>query len=165
MTWPRATSKSTACRACTAPKRFDTPRSWRTGWSVTSAFLSRGRTVRCGAPRRRGAPTGTTLWRDSRLLAGLCVLAGADLGRLEEAVLDHRVVDVVLGHRHRREQDRGHLPLAVVGLAVDEARGRARALGQGNRQRGGRVGFLLDRLVDGHALVTREDVLDALGGR
>ena len=55
----------------------------------------------------------------------------------------------------------------VLGLVVH--RGRLDrgllALGQRDRQLGGRVGLLLDRLVDGHALIAVDDVLEALQRR
>jgi hypothetical protein len=64
----------------------------------------------------------------------------------------------------RLQQDRGHVGTA---LGVLDGVGGALllALGQPDGQLGGRVGLLLDRLVDGHALVAGEDVLQALDGR
>ena len=54
-------------------------------------------------------------------------------------------------------------PCCRRSTAVDQARRRLLALRQRDRELGGRVGLLLDGLVDRHALVAGEDVLDALG--
>src|SRR5215213_1157910 len=90
MTSPAATRKSTWYSAWTAPNRFETPRSSRTGWL---SFM--------------------------------------------------------------RSEPR------LVGLAVHEAARRLLALGERDRELRRSVGLLLDRLVDGHALLAGQDVLDA----
>src|SRR5262245_12006695 len=91
-TSPAYTSSEASLRASTAPKRFVMPCSDRTGPS----FIS---------------PRAST---DAELLAGLRVLLGADLLWRVEAVLDDGVLHVLLGHRHRREQDRLDVGRAVV---------------------------------------------------
>src|SRR3954468_16764175 len=101
-------------------------------------------------------------WLEPELLAFGRQLAGADLFLLGEVRLAEVVLDVVLGDRHRRLE----LRRDVLGAVVDRARDRrVLALGQRDRDLGGRVGLLLDRLVDGHALVAGDDVLDALQRR
>src|SRR5689334_18018755 len=139
MTSPAATRKSTWYSAWTAPNRFETPRSSRTGWL-------------------------SVIGSDPGLRAEVRVLAGADVLPLQEAVLE-RDVDVVLRDRLRLQEHGRDLARAVVGLAVDETGLRLRALRQGDRELGRRVGLLLDGLVDRHALLAREDVLDALRRR
>src|SRR5919107_536987 len=131
MTSPAATRKSTWYSAWTAPNRFETPRSSRTGW------LSFMRSDTC-------------------LVAQGRVLAGAHVLLLQEAVLE-RHVDVLLGDRLGLEQHGRDLAAAVVGLAVDETGRRLLALGERDRQLGRCVGLLLDGLVDRHALLARED--------
>src|SRR5919112_6043629 len=76
-TSPAATRKSTWYSAWTAPNRFETPRSSRTGWL-------------------------SVMRSDPVLVAHGGEPAGADLLALEEAVLD-RHVDVLLGDRLRLE--------------------------------------------------------------
>src|SRR3954454_4643325 len=141
-TSPAPTEKSTVVSACTAPKRSETPRSSRTGVdSVMSGDLS-------------------LLLADARVGAGLLVLGGADLSRRPETVLDDGVVDIVLRHRNRRQQDGRDLARAVVGLAVDGVTRGLVALQEVERQLRGGLGLRLDRLVDGHELLTGEDPLD-----
>src|SRR5215217_8141730 len=108
MTSPAATRKSTWYSAWTAPNRFETPRSSRTGW------LSVMRSQPCLVAHRR-------------------VLPRADVLALEELVLE-RDVDVLLGDRDGLEQDGRHLARTVVGLAVDEAGRRLLALGERDRE-------------------------------
>src|SRR4051812_29417063 len=115
MTSPAATRKSTWYSAWTAPNRFETPRSSRTGWL-------------------------SVIGSDPCLRAEIRVLAGADVLLLEEPVLE-RHVDVVLRDRDGVEQHRRDLAAAVVGLAVDQTGRGLRALGQRDRQLGRRVGL------------------------
>src|SRR5215213_2515977 len=111
-----------------------------------------------GAPR--GAPGRGLL--ETGLLAGGRQLAGADLLLLGEVRLTEVLADVVLGDRDRLQEHRRD----VLRLVIDGVRGRGRlTLGQPDRQLRGRVGLLLDRLVDRHALVAGDDVLDALQRR
>jgi hypothetical protein len=71
------------------------------------------------------------------------------------------LLDVVLGHRHRVEQDRGDVA-ATLGV-LDGAVGLALlALGQADGELGERTGLLLGGLVDRHALVSGKDVLQTL---
>src|SRR3954471_5485129 len=173
MTSPRETWKSTSYRACTAPKLFETPFSSKMGVSVTLSTPPPGPVDGGGPPaggpgRRRGAaeaaPRSPSCLADARLRAQRGVLADADLTGLQEAVVEDHL-DVVLGDRLRGQQHGRDVTRSVVRLAVDEARLGLFARGQRNGQLGGRVGLLLDRLVDGHALVAGEDVLDPLRRR
>src|SRR3954451_16817619 len=160
MTSPAETWKSTSCRAITAPKCFDTPRSSWTGVSVTEVFSSSRRVQ----PRGGGGRPGVRRGRESEagVGAGRGHLTGADLLLLGEVRLAEVVLDVVLGHGDGLLEVRRHVLLAVV----DRARHRGLlALGQSDGDLGGRVGLLLDRLVDRHALVAHDDVLDALERR
>src|SRR5689334_20612391 len=157
MTSPASTWKSTPLSAVTAPKRLKTPFSSSRACPLTTV-LSSG--LREGASC---APSQLPVVRlDPCAAAEGCVLPDADVAALEEAVLDDRVLDVGLGHRDRGQQDRRGLRTLVVDRAVGL---RGLALRQRNRERRGRVGLLLDGLVDRHALLTREDVLDALRRR
>src|SRR3954447_20259790 len=141
------TWKSTPSRAWTAPKRLLTPRSSSSGAvAVAVAFMS-----------------GTLLLGpgDAGRLAGALVLAGAELRRRPEAVLDDRVLDVGLDDGDRLEDHRRHVLLAVVRGRRDEAAGRLLALHERHGERRRALGLRLDRLVDGHELLAREDPLDA----
>src|SRR4051794_31892484 len=62
--------------------------------------------------------TGRRSAADAGVLAGRGVRAGAQRARRDEAVLDHRVGDVVARDRDRVEQEGGHLS----GLVVDAVR-------------------------------------------
>src|SRR5215213_10718554 len=139
MTSPAATRKSTWYSAWTAPNRFEIPRSSRTGW------LSVMRSQPCLVAQRRDR-------------------AGADVLALQRGVLD-RLIDVLPGDGDRLQQDRRHLLTRVVRLVVDEAGRRLLALGERSGQLRSRIGLLVDVLVDRHALVAREDVLQALRRR
>src|SRR4051795_2635765 len=154
---PADTWKSTPFRAVTAPKRLKTPFSSSRACPLTTV-LSPPK----GWEGARTPPPDCHRSLDASRCAEGRVLPDADVAALEEAVLDHRVLDVVPRDRHRRQQDRRGLGTLVVRAAV----GRRRlALGQRDGQLAGRVGLGLDGLVDRHALLTREDVLDALSGR
>src|SRR5215203_5205790 len=159
MTSPLDTWKSTSNSAWTAPNLFETPCSSRTGVSVTISAPPRPRRIR-GRPGR-DAPRHSLLKADVLALGG--DLAGADLLHLGEVDLAGVLLDVVLGHGDRVEQDRRN----VLGLVVDLVRHALRgiALGERDRQLGGGIGLLLDRLVDGHALIAVDDVLDSLQRR
>src|SRR4051794_14853981 len=158
MTSPDRTSKSTPRRACTAPNRLCTPRSCSSGVSLNAS--SSCRSSRGAAGRRR--PSWSMGLLEPRVSAVLLVLALADVAGLQEAVLDDGVLDVGLRDRERREQH-GRGLLALVRGALVRLRGLL--LGQRRGELGGRVGLLLDRLVDRHALLAGQDVLDALGRR
>src|SRR5436190_19206783 len=96
MTSPESTWKSTPASAVTAPKRLKTPFSSSRGCPLIDSPLATRR-------GRRGAPSRHRwLAADSGLLAQRGVLPDTDVARLQEAVLDHRVVDVRLRHRDRR---------------------------------------------------------------
>src|SRR5882757_6627696 len=130
VTSPGYTLKSTSCRTCTTPKLLLTPLSSRMGAvGVTSSGIGRSE-PRCGADRRE--------------------LAGAHLVLGLTAVLEDDVV-VVFRDRLRDQENRGHVPVALV-----VARGGVGAdlftLHQRDGGLGQRVGFLLGGLVDGHAL-------------
>src|SRR3954452_13031219 len=110
-TSPAWTSKSTSVRASTAPNRFVTPftsRSGRSGAAVAEAVVT--------LPFLR-------LLLDPVLLARGGECAGADVGGLPIAVLDDRVLD--LGRCHRRD---GELQGRDVRLAVVLGRGGVRGL-------------------------------------
>src|SRR4051794_13245997 len=148
-TSPAPTWKSTLSSACTAPNRLLTPRSSNIGAvAVAVAFMS-------------GILLFALRAGDAGLLAGARVLARAELRGLPEAVLDDRVLDVALDDRDRLEDHRGHVLLAVVRLLVDQPARRLLALDQGHGEPRRGLGLGLDRLVDGHVLVTGEDALDA----
>src|SRR6266516_2881490 len=67
-----------------------------------------------------------------------------------------------LGHGDRREDDGGHVLLAVVGLLGGHAAGSGGvAVDQVDRELRGVLGLRLDRLVDGHVLLAGEDSLDS----
>src|SRR3954452_9439355 len=140
-TSPALTAKSTRSRAWTGPNRLLTPSSSRSG--VPSA-ISTG---------------------DSRFFAVGRVGAGAEFGGFDEAVFDHRVFDVVLGHRHRFEDRRRDVGLAVVDFFADFVLRQFFAVAEGDRKFGGDFGLGRDRLVDRHELLAREDPLQAGDGR
>src|SRR3954452_14458419 len=143
-TSPGMTRKSTPLSARTAPNRLVIPLTSRRG--VVSVISGSSPSVRL---------------LDSGCLTARRVAAGADLRSLPEPVLDDRVLDVVLRHRDGLEEDRRHVDLAVVGLAVDHAVVRLLAVEQVVRQLRGALGLRLDRLVDGHVLLAGDDALDA----
>src|SRR3954469_16803291 len=160
MTSPERTSKSTPRRACTAPNRLCTPRSSSSGVSLNVSPPPLQAHEGRRAERR---PSDRVSWlREPSGSAVLLVLALADVAGLQEPVLDDGVLDVVLGDRQRGQQDRG-CRRALVGRLVVGL--RLLLLRQRDGDLGGRVGLLLDRLVDRHALLAGEDVLDALGRR
>src|ERR1700742_3582268 len=144
VTSPARTSKSTSRRTWTAPKLLLIPR--------------RDSSAGC-------CPWEALVIRNTLLFAGLLEgFARADLVRGGEAVGDD-VLHVLREDRLRLEQHGLDLRL---GLGVlDRARGLGVGtggvpLGQRDRQRGGRVGLLLDRLVDGHALGAEQHALQTL---
>src|SRR3954451_18990951 len=79
-TSPALTAKSTRSRAWTGPNRLLTPSNSRSG---VPAVISAG---------------------DSGFFAGGRVGTGAEFGRRDEFVFDHRVFDVVFGHGDRFQQ-------------------------------------------------------------
>src|SRR5919108_285925 len=157
-TSPAWTSKSTSLSAWTGPKLLLTPSSARTGVLPFELILRRLLSAGLGAPIA-GAPNCSPQdLLDASLLASGCVLAGADLVHRPEPVLDDRVLDVVHGDRDRLEQDRRHLLRAIVDLVLGRRRGLA--LGELDGELRRLLRLRLDRLVDGHVLLTREDPLD-----
>src|SRR3954471_5209235 len=82
-TSPALTAKSTRSRAWTGPNRLLTPSRSRSGGPVAAI----------------------SAW-DSRFFAGGRVGAGAEFGGGDEPVFDHRVFDVVFGHRDRFQNRR-----------------------------------------------------------
>src|ERR1700704_4788376 len=74
MTSPAETWKSTSWRACTAPKAFETPRSSRTGVSLTRVLL-----LVTSASRGASAPREHHSCSETGLRAGSGHLASADL--------------------------------------------------------------------------------------
>src|SRR5919108_2744246 len=143
-TSPLWTSKSTSLSAWTGPKLLLTPFRASTG---VFPFILEGSFRPNGSTRRRQGAAGHCALLDTGLLAGRLVLAGADLVRGPESVLDDGVVDVVLRHGHRRQQDRRDLLLAIVGLGVDQPARRLLALGERDGQLRGLLRLRLDRLV------------------
>src|SRR5215211_3627041 len=157
-TSPSWTSKSTSLSAWTGPKLLLTPFRASTG-VLPLAFIPRLLSdARLGAPPIGAPPFSPRQLLDASLLAASGVLAGADLVHRPELVLDDRVLDVVLGDRHRRQQDRRDLLRAVVDLVVGAR--RLLALGERHRELRCGLGLGLDRLVDGHVLLADEDPLD-----
>src|SRR5918911_608630 len=114
ITSPARTLKSTWVRACTAPNDLEMPRSSSTGPPTRPPALGRPSS---------GRPSAAVM-SDPRLLAGLGVLARAELVALDEPVGEDGVLDVVLGHRDRGEQRRRRVAQGVVGRqhAVDLVR-------------------------------------------
>src|SRR5437763_15753801 len=100
ITSPARAWKSTPRSACTAPKCLCTPRSSKSGCSLTVS-------VSCpslgGAPVAAPLPIWLALGEPCRLAVGR-ELPGADVAGLEETVLDDRVLDVGLGDGDRLEQ-------------------------------------------------------------
>src|SRR4051812_24780245 len=147
-TSPARTSRSTSLSACTAPNRFESPRS-----------RSSASPLRAGAAVAPACAWVLIVLLDPGLGARALVLARADLAGLEEAVLDDRLLDVVLRDRDGVEQHGRNLLAPVVHARLRDVGGLL-ALRQRHRQLGGRLGDLLDRLVDGHQLLAGEDALD-----
>src|SRR5215207_1731748 len=149
VTSPARTSRSTSRRTWTAPKLLLMPR-------------------RDSSGSRCCPSTDSLISADAVLFAGLLQFgARADLLGGREPVGDH-VLDVLREDRLRLQQHGLDLllGLGVLDLAGGLAfRSGGVALGQRDRQRGGRVGLLLDRLIDGHALRAQQDPLQALVGR
>src|SRR4051812_4685374 len=160
VTSPGYTARETSRRTCTGPKLLLIPRTSSRGVAVT-VFLSQGRGRWWRRAARSPPPPGSLL--DAGLGALGRVVAGAQLSCRDEAVVEDDL-HVVLGDRNRVEQDRWDVLLGVrVGdLAGD---GLLLPLGERDRELRRRVGLLLDRLVDRHALVAGEDVLQALHRR
>src|SRR3954471_11380041 len=117
-TSPAPTSKSTSVSARTAPKLLLTPFSSSRGCFDPAACCVVA-SVTSLPPLRRGPLCSLSHFSllDSGLLACRRVGRRADLLGRVEAVLDDGVVDVRLRDRHRRQDDRVNLLLAVVGLA------------------------------------------------
>src|SRR5436305_3807048 len=159
VTSPLCAVKSTSRSTCTGPKLLLMPLSSSSG-SVTVLPYDRSRR------RVRGPGAGSWLVlrsADARggALRGVRPRAQLVLGHV--AVGDH-VLDVVLVDRHRRLEV-GLDVLARLRVLDGAVHGPALALGQRHGQPRGRVGLLLDGLVDGHALGAVEDVLQTLHGR
>src|SRR5689334_5172630 len=158
MTSPARTSKSTSASACTDPNDFVIPRSSRVGVSVTvSHFLPQWSG---GGAQEAPPPTVTAL--SFGLLAELRELADADVGLLEELVLEEPRV-IRLRDRDDRNLD-GRLLLAAV-LAEPVDPGHLLVLEQRDGRGSSSVGLVGHVLVDGHRLPARDDVLHALHGR
>src|SRR5262245_54837296 len=172
VTWPAGSSRSTSWSACTGPKFFETPLRRRRGSApfsvVVIASLHEGRTEGGPGPRReRAGPKPRPGLLDPCRLARLSYLRGAEGRGRDRAVLDDGVGHVLLRHpeglrvhgfdvRVQRRVPRG---------VVHEG-GRRRLAGpQVERERCGRLRLGEVRLVDGAALVAKEDVLQAGRGR
>src|SRR2546421_4928294 len=169
VTSPAWAVRSTSRRTWTGPKLLLIPRSSRRG-AVTgvapSSFAHRVAARSCDAVSRRR--TVATPGQEARRSAdaGRCALGGvrprAQISLGHKAVV-HNLLDGVLVDRFGRLE--GSLDwLAAGGVGHRLAGRRVGALGQGHRQLRGRIRFLLHGLVHGHALVTVEDVLQALDG-
>src|SRR5919106_280557 len=162
------TSKSTPSSACTAPNLLVTPlRASSVAFDSIGAFLRSivppGRAAAPGDDSASpGAARGVPLdgLRNARGLARGCERLGADLGRRPEAVLDHGVLDVVLGDGDRRQEHGRHFLLAVVDGVLDQPRRGLLAVDQVHGDPRGDLSLGLDRLVDRHVLLTVEDPLD-----
>src|SRR3954462_5968011 len=165
VTSPGRTSKSTSRRTWTAPKLLLIPRrDSNSRCCPPEALLIASTAPRCPGPRARSRASRWKAWSsaDALLCAGLLEgLARADLVRGGEAVGDD-VLDVLREDRLRLEQ---HALDLLLGLGVLH---RARrhlvgpggiSLGQRDRQRRGRVGLLLDRLIDRHTLRAQQHPL------
>ena len=179
---PGYASKSTSCRTCTAPKLLLTARSDRIGCVVADGRRCRGRARhRHAEPLPRGESGVAGGW--SHLAAGGPAASGPgprrgqdDAGRL---CRPRRTPPVQTSEAFRKPSSMTSLTLSLkietgvssadgtslfrtVSLTVPVAMlGGVLALDQRDGERGGRVGLLLDGLVDGHALVAGEDRLQA----
>src|SRR4051795_5886743 len=103
VTSPERTSRSTSVSACTGPKFFDTPcKRSRGSAPFTVLFIGSFRDSKASGPgpstRGPAQPAGLL---DSCLLALAGEVATADVGHLDDAILDDRV-----GHVVRRDPDR-----------------------------------------------------------
>src|SRR6478735_7887843 len=181
VTSPGSATRSTPRRACTAPKFLWPPRTSRVGGgdrsgsagvsARTSVIVHLASSLGCGgrgggagrpAPRGAGRPGSGS--GDARGGARVGERLGAHvlLGRV--AVGDD-VLDVVEVDRLGPAEARGDL---LVRLGVrDRAGGQVRRVPagrQGDGQGGGGVRLLLHGLVDRHALVAGQDVLQPLVG-
>src|SRR3954452_13798244 len=145
-TSPAWTSKSTPPRACTGPKDLLTPR--RRSRGVPCVFA-------VPAPAWVSVAMVVSSSGDAGFLAAGGVGPGAHLRRRHEPVLEHRVLDVVLGDGDRVEPHRRDVRGAVVDLVVDHAARHGLALGQRRGDRGGVIGQRLYRLFGGPLLVCR----------
>src|SRR5712692_11448309 len=173
VTWPAGRSRSTAYRACTAPKCFSRPRTLSSGSvaegesRVTCATES---IVRCPRRCRRARYAAASI--NYRLLLRDAVGAAhgggdrlAERGLVDEAVLDDRGSHVRLVGPQRNQERRGLRGARLARLrrrgAVDERGGRSQAGAEDGRE-GDRVpGFQINGLVHSAALVTGEDVFNA----
>jgi hypothetical protein len=106
------------------------------------------------------APTRGPYFLQAGLLAGCRVLRRADLLHRVEAVLHDGVLDVALRDLDRRQQLRRNAARAVVHRATRS--GVLLALEQIDRHLRSGLRLRLDRLVDGHRLLTHEEPLDAV---
>src|SRR3954454_2826031 len=166
-TSPAPTSKSTSVSARTAPKLLLTPFSSSRGVFDPAAGCVAVASVTSLLPRRRGPHcslsyfTTTSALLEADLLARGRICRRADLLDRVEAVLNNRRLDVGLCHGDRRQDDRRHVDLPVVGLRVHQTARDGLALDQGDRDLRGVLGLGLVRLVDGHVLVAGDDPLNA----
>src|SRR5260221_12960338 len=133
-TSPAWTAKSTRSRAWTGPNRLLTPSSWRSALELISA-------------------------RDSGFFAGGRVRAGTEFGGADEAVRDHRALDVFFGDGDRFQQDRGHLRLPVVDFIGDFAFRHFFPFGERDGDFRADLRLRFDFLVDRHVLLSGEDPL------
>ena len=147
VTSPGPTSRSTSRRTWTAPKLLLIPRGTAAGPAAV--------------PRRPGYPL-TPFSSQAFFRAAVVQILSAVVKPSATTSLTFSLED-----RLRLEQHRLDL---LTGLGVlHRARGLrvgagGVALGQRDRERGGRVGLLLDRLVDRHALSAEQHALQALVG-
>src|SRR5258708_23656111 len=133
-TSPPWRAKSTGCRGWTGPNRLLTPASWRSALELISA-------------------------RDSGFFAGGRVRAGTEFGGADEAVRDHRALDVFFGDGDRFQQDRGHLRLPVVDFIGDFAFRHFFPFGERDGDFRADLRPRFDFLVDRHVLLSGEDPL------
>ena len=160
MTSPGDTRKSTSNSAWTAPKLFETPCSSRTGVSVTIHLSSSPCSGSGGAPAGRPR-TFSTEGRSPCTSRRPCRRrspppSGSPARRVYSVMLS-----LVTGTGSSRT-DGTSLVSLLTGVVSTR---RLLALRERDRELRGRVGLLLDRLVDGHALIAVDDVLDALQRR
>src|SRR5664280_2994497 len=177
VTWPAGISRSTSVSAFTGPKCLLTARRRRSGTSSPASGL--GGAVPSVAVVMLSAPSlcsmsrvrGWVARRDPTTYPGLllnsCCRTGAGSGactqrrHLDRTVLDHCRGHVRRGDPQRRRVGRldGQLENRVHGRRVGQRRRRRRTRPQAQGQRCGCLCLKVDRLVDGPALVAREDVL------
>src|SRR3954466_2242070 len=154
LTLPGWTSMSTPLSTSTGPKLLRMSRSSMRAVMDVLLLLSRGMTMGARGRRAHHHCSNGFCLVDAGLLAGGLDVAGAHVGDLRVAVVEH-LLHVLLGHDGGRLGDERR---PVGGLLVDA---RLLALQQLLAQLDRRCGLELVRLVDGAVLLAQQGVLQA----